>query len=593
MRPTAIFIDLIRSIDSGNAPDKIEALATLLSMEPPGEARAIATLRHLEALGFRLEGSGQFGAAARAYDLAAPLDPRGQERWRTTAATARLRDLVERGLWDEASAFVAEMRRGGGAEPALREVAATLLRVGWDHECRYRAEPAVQCYRLAFALNGGDAGLATGDGHNISTKIRNLRILQMNALAEAGRHEEAAALHESTRTIAGLGPVGIYDIVSARQAAHEGQGVYRELLAGRRMAEPEVRFLDGPIALTSQPGTLDAPPQYVALFTDCLTFPRSNVVLHGQRLIYDLAAHPLSGVADIKDGVNPGQIMTAVWGAGRALIEAPAEIREIEAGLMMFGFQSRQYGHWLLEFAPRMLWFNDPACPAHLPICVDDHMPDTHRQVIELMDTRDRPVIVLPPVATRFRELGIAPVPAFFPFDTREGLPTYDAIWPQDVLAAMRRAILERLSEHPGGLGPAGRRIVLSRRGFTQRQLVNEAEIVEALRPHGFEVVHPEHLTFAEQVRLYHSAAIIVGSASSALINCIFCRPDAQVVALTHESPAFYFRGFTSFVESSGARLLFVRGATQHAEGVHPMHANYSVAPSQILRALARTQSAG
>ncbi|MDH2310400.1 glycosyltransferase family 61 protein [Methylobacterium brachiatum] len=587
MRPTANFLNLVRSIDSGNAPTRLETLAALLSADPPPAARVAATLRHLEALGFRLEGGARFGDAARAYELAATIDPQDPQRWRWIAATARLRDVVEHARWDEAATFIAEIRSRGETEAALREAARTLLGVGWDHECRGRAEPAVQCYRLAFALNGGDAGLATGDGHSLSTKIRNLRILQMNALVEAGRYEEAAALHASTRAIAGFGPVGIYDIVSARQAAEGGHGRYRELLASRRIPDPEVKFLGGSIALTSQSGSLDAPPQYVAFFKDCLTFPRSNVVLHGQRLIYDLAAHPLSGVADIKDGVNPGQIMLAVWGPERALVEAPAEIQEIDAGLMLFGFQSRQYGHWLLEFVPRMLWFNDPACPAGLPLCIDDQMPDTHRQIIALMDERDRPVQVLPPVATRFRELGLAPVPTFYPFDTRPGLPIYDAIWPSDVLAAVRGKILERLAAQGGDLRRTGRRILLSRRGFTQRRLVNEAEIADALQPHGFEVIQPETYTFAEQVEIYHSADIVVGSASSALINGLFCRPGAKVIALTHDNPAFYFRGFTSLIESSGARLLFVRGNAVQTEGLHPMHADYAVSPNAILQALA------
>ncbi|WP_201503226.1 glycosyltransferase family 61 protein, partial [Escherichia coli] len=125
------------------------------------------------------------------------------------------------------------------------------------------------------------------------------------------------------------------------------------------------------------------------------------------------------------------------------------------------------------------------------------------------------------------------------------GLPTYDAIWPSDVLAAMRGKILERLAAQGGDLRRTGRRILLSRRGFTQRRLVNEAEIADALQPHGFEVIQPENYTFAEQVEIYHAADIVVGSASSALINCLFCRPGAKVIALTHDNPAFYFRGFT------------------------------------------------
>ncbi|TXN75945.1 glycosyltransferase family 61 protein [Methylobacterium sp. WL18] len=592
MRPTPTFLDLIRTIDSGNASRVLEELEALLSSDTVPEARVVGTVRHLETLGFCLEGSDRFGEAARAYELAALVDTGDRVRWQAIAAKARLHDLISRALWDEASAFVTEQSRTAPGDAFLREQVASLLRLGWDHECRYAVEPSVQCYRLAYELNGGDAGVVTGDGCSISTKIRNLRRLQMDTLAEAGRHEAAAILHERTRAITGLGPVGIYDIVSAREAAEEGQGTYHELLAGRRITEPDVKFFDGPVSLASQAGTLVAPPQYVALFKDCLTYPRSNLVLHGQRLIYDLAAHPLSAIADIKDGVNPGQIMTAVWGSKRALVEVPVEVREIDAGLMLFGFQSRQYGHWLLEFAPRMLWFNDPACPVGFPICVDDQMPDTHRQIIALMDERARPIVTLPPVATRFRELGLASVSAFYPFDTRAGLPTYDAIWPGDVLSALRGKVLDRLAAQGVDLRRTGRRIVLSRRGFTQRQLVNEADIIDALTPHGFEVVHPEQLSFAEQVQTYHSADIIVGSASSALINCIFCRPEAKIVALVHDSRSFYFRGFTSLIEASGAHLLFLRGATIFADGLHPMHANYAVPPTQILRAVATISSA-
>ena len=340
------------------------------------------------------------------------------------------------------------------------------------------------------------------------------------------------------------------------------------------------------MALTSACGSLDAPPQYIARFKDCLTFPRSNLVLQGNRLIYDLAAHPLSGIADIKDGVNPDQIMTAVYGAKRALVEEPAETRTLDAGLMMFGLQSKNYGHWLLEFVPRLLWFNNPACPSCFPICIDDHMPDTHRQIVELLDARDRPILPLSAQATHFRDLGVAPVPTFFPFDSRPGVPVYDAIWPADVLGAMRRAVLDRLASRGVDLRPTGRRIVLSRRGFVQRQLLNEMEIIETLTREGFEVVYPEKLSFAEQIALYHTADTIVGSASSALTNCIFCNPNARVLALIHEDRSFNFRGYASMIRSSGAELLFIRGKTVAGAAVHAFHANYVVPPTLVLRGL-------
>lgn len=593
MRPTVAFMELVRGIDSSNASRVIEKLAPIVAQEAQSRAGIGSVVRHLDTVAFRLAGSDQLEEASRVYELIASVDAGDRERWQSAAVLARLRGVCERGRFTEAAAFVAALRDSPDQGTWIGEGVALLMTLAWQHECRYDVEPSVQSYRLAHALSGGGHGITTVDGHTLERKIRDMRAVQMRALAEDGRHEEAVALHEQTRGLLGLGPLRIYDIVSARQAAVGGRGVYHELLPGRRLQEPEIKFLGGPVALTSQSGSLDAPPQYVAVFRDCMAFPRSNVVLQADRLIYDLAAHPLSGTFDIRDGVNPDQSLFAAYGGGRAVVAAPAEVQEVDAGLMLFGLQSKNYGHWLLEFVPRMLWFNHPACPADFPICIDDHMPETHRQIVELIDERDRPVLPLPAGPTRFGELGTAPVPTLFPFDMRPGIPVYDTVWPGDVLGAMRGKVLERLAARGVDLSQTGRRIVLSRRGFAQRQLKNEPDIVGTLERHGFEVVHPEQLTFAEQVAVYHSADVIVGSASSALTNCVFCCPKAKVIALIHENLSFNFRGYTSMIRSSGADLMFVRGKTTHGEASHPFHANYTVDPAEVLQAITALCASG
>lgn len=570
--------------NGGATLDTIEGTLAALT-----EDRAETAAQHLATLAFRYQGEGSFDLAARAYGLAAQISRARAARYELAAIRTSIVDRCRRQAFDGVEDLLESLRRAKAAAGDRGQDDPSLIHIAWDYELAGDAEGAVRSYLLARIARDTLGGQAiTIDGDAIERKIRNLRSLQMTTLAEAGCHEEAQALHERTRTILGLGPVRIYDIVSARQAAAQGEGDYRELVSPRRIAEPEIRFLEGPVALTSVCGTLDAPPQYVARFKDCLTFPRSNIVLQGSRLIYDLAAHPDSGIADIKDGKNADQIMTAVYGGGRALVEEPAEVRILDSGLMMFGLQSRNYGHWLLEFVPRMLWFNDPACPAGCPICIDDHMPETHRQIVELLDRRGRPILPLPAQAVRFKELGVAPVPTFFPFDVRPGVPVYDSVWPKDILGAMRRAVFERLAVRGVDLRPTGRRIVLSRKGFTQRQLVNEAEIINALARYGFEVVYPEKLSFVEQIALYHSADVIVGSASSAMTNTIFCNDKARVVALIHENLSFNFRGYTSMIGSSGAQVLYIRGTTVPGEKTHPFHANYTVTPQQVLRGLER-----
>ena len=580
--------DFRRILTQANGSNGAAALdAIKCSLQTLSVARSETAAQHLVTLAFRFQGENKLDLAARAYDLASQVTLGHAAQYRLAAIRTSILDHCRRKAFDGVEALLQELRINKVAAGDQGQNDPSLVDIGWNFELAGDAESSVRSYLLARIYRDqlGGQGL-TIDGDTLERKIRNIRILQLSALAEEGKYEEAQTLHERTRHVLGLEPLQIYDIVSAREAAADGRGTYYEILGSRRIVEPDITFLDGPVTLTSECGTLDAPRQYIARFKDCLTFPRSNLVLNGDRLIYDLAAHPLSGIADIKDGVNPDQIMTAVYGAKRALVEEPDVAQNLDAGLMMFGLQSKNYGHWLLEFAPRMLWFNDHACPSGFPICIDDHMPKTHRQIVELLDERDRPIVPLPPVATRFKELGVAPVPTFFPFDTRVGKTVYDAIWPTDILAKMRRAVLDKIAEHGINIGASGRRIFLSRRGFTQRQLINESEIINALAPFGFEVVYPDQLSFVEQVSLYYSSDLIIGSASSALTNCIFCNPKARVIALIHENRSFNFRGYTSMITSSGAKLLFIRGETLANERTHPFHANYKVTRQQILRGL-------
>ncbi len=482
MRPTETFIDLIRTINRENAWDVVARLRTLTA-EDREAAQLGAMCRHLETLAFRLEGNDLLGAAAETYDLIATVAQGDRERWTRTAAVVRLRDLCERGRFDEAGAYVARLRANSDAPALIQEGLATLLRLGWIYECQNQPEPCLHCYRLAYALNGGDVSVRTNDGDRLSIKVKNLLRLLLDTLLEEERFDAAIALHEVTRHVTGSGPLGTFDIVSVQALAVTGAARYIAMLPERRIAAPELRFWEPPPALRSVAGSLNMPAQYLAFLKGARAFPRSNVVIAGDKLVYDLAADPRRVDVLVQDGVNQDQIMNGAFGATRALVEVPEDAQAIEAGLMMFGFQSRNYGHWFCEFAPRMLCYNDPRCPDGIPLCIDDHMPASHEEILRLLDTRDRPVIKLPPRPVAFELLGMSPVPAFFPFDMKPGRPFYDTVWPADIFGAVRQQILDRARERGILSGRTDRRLFISRKAFTQRALINEAEIAERLRP--------------------------------------------------------------------------------------------------------------
>lgn len=586
MRPTETFIDLIRTVKVDNASDVIARLRTL-AFEDREPGRRAAMRRHLETLAFRFEGDDRLGEAGEIYDLIATLAPGDSARWTQKAGAARLRDLCTRGRFDEAETYVVQLRADGYAPVLIQDGLATLLRLGWAYECRNQPEPCLHCYRLAYDLNGGDAGVTTEDGDRLSTKVKNLRRLLLDTLLEDGRFDAAIAFHERTRHVTGSGPLEAYDIVSVQDLAAAGGARSITMLPERRIAAPELRFWEPPPALRSEPGSLDIPTQYLAFLDDARAYPRSNVVIAGSKLVYDLAAHPRRPDILLQDGLNPDQIMTAAFGAERALVEVPEDAPVVEAGLTMFGLQSRNYGHWFCEFVPRMLAYNDPRCPDGIPLCIDDHMPASHEEILRLLDTRDRPVMKLLPRPVAFGLLGMAPVPAFFPFDMKPGRPFYDTVWPADVFAAVRQQILDRARERGTLSDRTDRRLFISRKAFSQRALVNEAEIAERLRPLGFEVVYPETMSFLEQVEAFHSAALVVGSSSSALSNALFCRPGCRILGLIHEELSFNFRGYTSFIEAGGARILFLRGRTLPRAGVHAFHVSYTVDPGKVVAAVA------
>ena len=579
----ADFIALIKAVDGGNAADTIERLAALAEDPPASAAETAARMRHLEALAFRLDSGGRPVLAARVYDIAARSAPE-PGRWSLAAAEARLRGLCEERRFAEAATTIARLQQAD-ADQLRPKVVATLIDRTWDAEFRGDTEACVQCYRIALTLAGADATPRSPDGDPLPIKIKNLRRLQLDALVDDGCFDAAAVLHDTTRHIIGAGPLAALDIVSLRQLADVGAATYTELRPERPITPPALKFVGPTPALTSEPGDLAAPPFYLALVENCRAFPRSNLVVKDTYLAYDLAAHPRRRDSLLQDGVNTDQFMMAAFGARRALVEEPEDVLSVEAGLSLFGLQSRNYGHWFCEFVPRMLAYNDPRCPEGIPLCIDDHMPPTHEEIVALLDVRGRPIIKLPPRAVEFGLLGLAPVPAFFPFEMKPGRQVYDTVWPADILADLRNLILQRAAERGALSGRTGRRLFISRKAFAQRQLVNEIEIAEALRPYGFEVITPETITFLEQVDAFHAAEIIVGSSSSALTNGLFCRPGCRILGLIHANLGFNFRGYTSFIEACGSQITFLRGQTTSEDG-HAFHASYHVAPSAVVAAL-------
>ncbi|MDK3157436.1 glycosyltransferase family 61 protein [Kamptonema cortianum] len=76
------------------------------------------------------------------------------------------------------------------------------------------------------------------------------------------------------------------------------------------------------------------------------------------------------------------------------------------------------------------------------------------------------------------------------------------------------------------------RRIYISRASATHRKIKNEAELINFLKPLGFQVVYLEQLSVGEQARLFASAKVVLAAHGAGLSNLVFCQPGTQVIEL-------------------------------------------------------------
>lgn len=96
-------------------------------------------------------------------------------------------------------------------------------------------------------------------------------------------------------------------------------------------------------------------------------------------------------------------------------------------------------------------------------------------------------------------------------------------------LQSVKRSVLS------GSTAPAAQRRVLASRGASQaRLLLDRGELEAAFAAAGFEVVDPGTLAFADQVRLFDEADVVVAEHGANLTNMVYCRPGTLVLELFH-----------------------------------------------------------
>lgn len=76
------------------------------------------------------------------------------------------------------------------------------------------------------------------------------------------------------------------------------------------------------------------------------------------------------------------------------------------------------------------------------------------------------------------------------------------------------------------------RKLYVARSDTSSRRMLNEDDVIDEVMRRGFEVVTPGDYSLTEQIRLFRTASVVVGSHGAGLTNIVFCDPGTAVYEL-------------------------------------------------------------
>ena len=179
----------------------------------------------------------------------------------------------------------------------------------------------------------------------------------------------------------------------------------------------------------------------------------------------------------------------------------------------------KSYFHWLFDVIPRLALLRK----SQVPLTGDE------KYLVNSLDyTFQSESLALAGVAPRNIICGDS-VP-YLQAD-RLIVPSYpglSGIVPKWACDFLRESMLGDVSPK----GADGRRIYISRRHASRRQVLNEDELTELLQEFGFCIVDPADMSVREQARLFSSASLVVSQHGAGLANLVFCPEGAAVLEL-------------------------------------------------------------
>lgn len=316
---------------------------------------------------------------------------------------------------------------------------------------------------------------------------------------------------------------------------------------------------------------------YAATLRGATIFSHSNLILRPEGVVLN------DTIADEQWGqfldLPHDKTVIGRRGRRRLLDVGQYPMAEIEAAVMLSGWVSEHFGHWIPEYLCRLSYLEQHPRFADLPIIVDAGMPAQHLEFLSLLVPNR--IIQLPSGgALKVGELIVASPACFFPTH----LTADHTVPPQNqggLPVGGFRYLQSRVAERLPAPAAHDRKLYLARKASAWRKLANEDEVIAALITRGFEILLPETMTIEEQVRMYQGAELVVAPNGSSLLNAVFAPKDLKLLVLSQRG-MFNWGTFYGLMRELDYDLTFFCSGQETDQ----KHADYSIDVPSLLAAI-------
>ncbi|MDG1436203.1 MAG: glycosyltransferase family 61 protein [Rickettsiaceae bacterium] len=318
--------------------------------------------------------------------------------------------------------------------------------------------------------------------------------------------------------------------------------------------------------------TMQLPSSYLAEINEAQALPGTDCIMVNNIIIYDEIDKSNISQYAIKSKIVKKVNKTNIT------IRMTKKIVPINEAIHLFKDHSSNYFHWIVENLPRLsLTTNiDPS----VPILVEEGLPQQYYDALKIANVQNRKIIY----ARKNKRYKVKKLYYPSPLSTVKdnyGVPVYnkDSIYNDTGIVYVRDNVIKALSDKKT---PQKRRLFISRKNSDYRQLTNTNEIEGILISRGFEIVFPENLSFASQVKLFSQAEIIMGQSGAGMANFVFANSKCRILMLVSDSPSTNLHLFGALASALGLTMEYLIGKSLSMRSKYSIHADFSIDPKEL-----------